>query len=97
MQRVLDHYTDDFEMTSPYIVSIANDGSGTLKGKEKVGAYWAKALANFPDLRFEIIDVLFSINSITIYYISVSKNRKAAEFFQLNDDGKAYKAIAHYD
>jgi ketosteroid isomerase-like protein len=47
LQRVLAHYTDDFEMTSPYIVSIANDANGTLKGKEKVAAYWATALNNF--------------------------------------------------
>jgi ketosteroid isomerase-like protein len=96
LDRVLSHYTEDFEMTSPYIVSIANDPSGTLKGKDKVGAYWGNALKKFTDLRFDLIDVLYSIDSVTIYYHSVSKNSKVAEFFLFDGSGKVQKAIAHY-
>ena len=39
LQRVLSHYTDDFEMTSPKIVQIAGEPSGRLVGKAAVGAY----------------------------------------------------------
>ena len=38
--RILDHYADDFEMTSPYIVTLAGEPGGTLRGKAAVGAYW---------------------------------------------------------
>ena len=96
LSRVLSHYTEDFEMTSPYIVTIAGEPSGTLKGKDKVGAYWQNALGQYSDLRFELIDVLYSMRSVTIYYHSVSKNKKVAEFFLFDDSGKVYKAIAHY-
>ena len=47
--RILSHYTDDFEMTSPVIIQVAGEPSGTLKGKKDVGAYWAKALQLSPD------------------------------------------------
>ena len=51
LNRILSHYEDDFEMSSPVIVQMAGEPSGTLRGKAAVGAYWRKALA-LP--RFEI-------------------------------------------
>ena len=41
---ILSHYEDDFEMASPLIVEVAGEPSGVLHGKDKVGAYWEKAL-----------------------------------------------------
>jgi ketosteroid isomerase-like protein len=58
LSRILSHYEDDFEMTSPVIVSITGEPSGRLKGKEKVGAYWWKALQRIPNLRFELMTPL---------------------------------------
>jgi len=36
--RILSHYTDDFEMSSPLIVQLMDEPSGTLKGKTAVRA-----------------------------------------------------------
>jgi hypothetical protein len=33
LERILAHYTDDFEIPSPLIVERMNEPSGTLKGK----------------------------------------------------------------
>jgi hypothetical protein len=55
--RILAHYEDDFEMASPLIVEIAGEPWGVLPGKEKIGAYWEKALRLSPDLRFEKLGV----------------------------------------
>ena len=33
IERVLSHYTDDFEMNSPFIVEFADEPSGILNGK----------------------------------------------------------------
>ena len=66
--RILSHYSDNFEMSSPVIVQVAGEPSGALKGKEAVGAYWAKALQLNPDLRFELVSTLVGVNSITLYY-----------------------------
>ena len=96
LDQVLSHYTDDFEMTTPLIASLMNEPSGTLKGKANVGEYWKLGLQKYPDLKFELLEVLNSVNSITIYYKTIS-NKNAVEFFLLNDEGKAYKAIAHYN
>jgi hypothetical protein len=42
LRRVLSHYADDFEMSSPVITQVAADPSGTLQGKAAVGACGAK-------------------------------------------------------
>src|SRR5262245_31681453 len=68
LDRILAHYSDQFEMSSPVIIQIAGEPSGTLKGKDAVGAYWAKALSLIPDLRFELVTTLIGVNSITLYY-----------------------------
>lgn len=95
LDKILGHYTDDFEMTTPMIVSLMNEASGMLKGKTNVGNYWQVGLQKYPDLKFELLDVLSGVSSVTIYYKSVA-NKKAVEFFLFNDEGKVYKSMAHY-
>lgn len=95
LSRILAHYSDDFEMTSSYIVQITGEPSGTLCGKAAVGAYWAKALEKFPDLQFEPQQLLYSPTSVTLVYLS-NRSGLAAEVFFVNADGKIHKAVAHY-
>jgi len=95
LDRIMSHYADDFQMTSPFIVKLLNEPTGTIKGKEKVRAYWAKALQRLPDLHFDLIEVLTSVDSITIYYHAVL-GKRGAEVFFFNAEGKVSRAIAHY-
>jgi hypothetical protein len=92
--RILSHYTDDFEMSSPVIIQVAGELSGTLKGKEAVGSYWAKALQLVPNLHFELVSTLVGVNSITLYYNGV--RGASAEVFHFNQTGKVTSAFAHY-
>jgi ketosteroid isomerase-like protein len=96
LARILAHYADDFQMTSPVIATLMNEPSGTIKGKENVRAYWAKALERLPDLHFDLIEALASVDSITIYYHAVL-GKRAVEVLFLNGDGKVSRAIAHYN
>lgn len=94
LARVLAHYAEDFEMSSPYIAQIAGEASGVLKGKAAVGAYWKLALARMPQLRFELITTLVGASSITLYYQGA--RGLAAEVFFFGADGAVVKAAAHY-
>ncbi len=96
LERVLAHYSDHFEMNSPFIVQIAGEPTGRLTGKEAVGAYWAKALAILPDLRFELISVLTGVDSVVVHYRGAG-GRQAAEVFHFGPDGKVARAFAHYE
>ena len=95
LQRILSHYADDFEMSSPVIIQVANEPSGTLRGKTTVGDYWTKALQLIPHLHFELIATLVGVSSITLYYRG-ARGRLAAEVFHFNQDKKVAKAFAHY-
>lgn len=94
LERILAHYRDDFEMSSPVIVQIADEPSGRLKGKVAVGAYWTKALALIPELHFELVTTLLGADSITLYYTGA--RGMAAEVFFFDRERKVVRAHAHY-
>ena len=94
LERILSHYDDDFEMSSPVIAKVVAEPSGTLRGKSAVRDYWAKALAAAPDLRFELLTLLVGANSVTLYY--KGHRGLAAEVFHFGSNGKVSKAYAHY-
>lgn len=95
LDGILSHYAEDFEMSSPVIIMVAGEPSGTLKGKAAVRAYWKKALKLIPDLKFELLSVLTGVSSITLYYRG-ARDRLAAEVFHFGPDQKVTRAFAHY-
>jgi SnoaL-like domain len=92
---ILSHYTEDFEMASPFIAQVMNEPSGKLQGKPNVAGYWAKGLERSPDLRFELLTVLTGAESVTLYYRN-HRGQSVAEVFYFAPDGKIEKAAAHY-
>ncbi|MFZ5447113.1 MAG: nuclear transport factor 2 family protein [Thermodesulfobacteriota bacterium] len=96
LDRIMSHYSDDFEITSPFIVRLINEPAGTIKGKQNVRAYWAKALGRIPDLHFELIEVLTSVDSIAIYYNAVL-GKRAIELLFFDKNGKVTRGVAHYN
>lgn len=95
MDRILSHYSDDVEITTPMIKIALDIETGTLKGKAAVADYWSKALKKFPDLTFELIDVTQSVDSIALYYKSVM-NKTSIEVMFFDEQGLVRKIIAHY-
>jgi glutathione S-transferase len=94
IDRILAHYTDDVELSSPFVVSIAGEASGTLKGKDALRAYWTKALDLLPTLHFELVDVLSGVNFLTIYYRGHRGN--VAETMHLDPSRKVRFATSCY-
>ena len=95
LERILSHYSEDFEMASPLIVERMGEPSGVLKGKAAVRPYWEQGLAAQPPLRFELLDVLTGIRSITIYYRSVGR-RVVAEVLEFNPQKEVVRGAAHW-
>jgi ketosteroid isomerase-like protein len=96
LERILAYYSDDFEMTTPLIVKLMNHPTGTLKGKETIKPFWEKALTLIPGLRFELLDVLSSVDSISIHYKAVF-GKRGMEVLFFDSKGKIKKSIAHYN
>lgn len=96
LDRILSHYADDFEMTSPLIVSLMNEPNGMLKGKQNVGAYWAKALERRPELKFSLQKATFGVNSIAIHFQSET-GKSSIDWCFFGEDGKVVKSFAHHN
>ena len=75
LDRILSHYVEDFEMSSPLIIERKIDPSGVLRGKAAIRDYWAIGLAVVPPIQFELIDVHVGINAIGILYRSIGRRR----------------------
>jgi ketosteroid isomerase-like protein len=95
IDRILSHYTDDFEMSSPLIVERFDLPEGKLKGKQAVAEYWRPSLSMSPPLQFELIEVFVGIESITLYYNNIGR-RLVAETLLFNRSGKVIHGMAQW-
>jgi ketosteroid isomerase-like protein len=74
LERILAHYSDDFEMRSPLIVERGFAATGVLHGKEAIRPYWGAGIATAkPPLVFELIDAYAGVNTVAIHYRSVGR------------------------
>lgn len=96
IERILSHYTEDFEIESPLALKRFPESKGILVGKEAVRKYWQMGLSQNPELRFEILETLKGVNSLTIYYESKSTKKRVTELMIFNGQGKVRKAIVNY-
>ncbi len=94
LERILSHYHDDFVMSSPRIANVAGEPSGVLKGKSEIGAYWKKALALAPVLRFELIETFLGADCVVLHYRGV--RGPAAEVFFFDGEGRVVRSAANY-
>lgn len=96
LDRILSHYSDDVEATTPMIKVALGIESGTLRGKDLARRYWQAALERVPDLHFQLIECTQSVESIALYYKSVM-GKMAIEVMFFDEDGKVSRVIAHYN
>ncbi len=95
IDKILTHYDESFEMSSPAIIKLTGQPSGTLRGKAAVGDYWSGALEKFPDLEFKLLHTLCGANSVALIYEGVLG--LSNEVFLFGKNGKIIRAYAHYD
>ncbi|MGB2693252.1 MAG: nuclear transport factor 2 family protein [Thermodesulfobacteriota bacterium] len=95
INHILSHYSDEVVFTSPFIVKLLGDKTGTIQGIANLRSYFIKGLEAYPNLKFELYQVLTGVDSITLYYKTVNE-MLAAEVMELNSEGKIAKVIAHY-
>jgi ketosteroid isomerase-like protein len=96
LNRILDHYADEVVLVSPVALKLLNNGDGTVKGKAALRDYFLRGLQAFPDLRFELVDVLAGVETIVVVYENNVRGGRSAEVMQLNDAGKIRRVWANY-
>jgi hypothetical protein len=95
LERILDHYTEDVEVTSPLAEAVLGPGRLTVRGKPALRHYWGKALARYPDLRFVLYRAYAGSHSVVLHYQSI-QGLVGAECMELDAEGRIYRVLAHY-
>ena len=96
MPAIMSHYADDVVLVSPVAVMILNDPLGTVKGKGALEAYFRKALEVYPNLKFDLLDIMWGLSSVVLYYVN-QKGTKTGEFMELDSSGKVVRVVANYN
>jgi ketosteroid isomerase-like protein len=96
LDMIMSHYTENIVLISPVAAKLLNDPSGTVTGKEALRSYFKKGLEVYPDLKFELLDVMWGVSGVMLYYINQNKI-KTGEFMELDLTGKVTKVIATYN
>lgn len=95
LEAILAHYAEDVELSSPFVVQVLGDPSGTIRGKDQLRMYISLGLAMFPDLHFHLIQVFTGVSSLVLHYRSVD-DILAAETMVFNVQGQVARVLAHY-
>ena len=96
LDEIMSHYAADVVLVSPVAARILNDPSGTLKGTEAVRAYFRRGLDAYPHLKFELIDVMWGLSSVVLYYVN-QNGTKTGEFMEMDTGTKVVRVVANYN
>ena len=95
LDRILSHYSEDVEVTSPLMETVLGPGRVSVRGKQALREYWGPALARYPDLQFVVFRAYAGLNSLVLHYQSV-QGLVAAECMEFDDQGAVRRVLSHY-
>jgi len=95
LDQIMTHYEDHAELISPVVVQLLNNPAGRVVGEENLRLYFQKGLATFPELHFTLIEVLWGIQSVVLYYEN-QRGTHTAEYMELSPEGKVMRVVANY-
>jgi len=95
LDQIMMHYDDAIELTSPAAAQLLGRADGKVVGKPNLRAYFQRGLDAYPELHFQLEDVLWGVNSVVLYYTN-QKGTHTAEFMELSAGGKVARVVANY-
>ena len=95
LDAIVSHYAPDVVLTSPVAAKILSDPSGTVRGETALRDYFRRGLEAYPDLHFELLEVMAGLSSVVLCYTN-QKGTKTAEFMELGKNGKIVRVVANY-
>ena len=96
LEAILAHYAEGVVLTSPVAARLLGDPAGNVRGKAAVRDYFSKGLEAFPNLKFELVDVMWGLSSVVLYYVN-QRGTKTGEFMEIDGDGKVVRVVANYN
>jgi hypothetical protein len=95
LDAIMSHYADDVEIASPVAAQLLGTLDGRVSGKPALRAYFARGLAAFPQLRFDLKSVFVGTDTIVLYYAN-QRGTDTAEVMELDARGRVKRMRATY-
>ena len=95
LDRILSHYAPDAVVTTPVAAVRVPESGGVVRGHDALRAYWGPALDAMPDLRFELVEAMPTVDGVTILYRN-QRSQLVAETVLWGDDGPVHTAVVAY-
>jgi hypothetical protein len=95
LQQILAYYSEDVELSSPFVAKLTGQSESSVRGKSALRDYFARGLKAYPTLRFDFIRLYAGVRSCVLEYHSVNGMR-AAELMEFDEQGKVRRVLAHY-
>lgn len=92
----MSHYAPDVVLISPVAARLLDDSSGRVVGKKALLDYFRRGLRAYPNLAFTLLEVMWGISTIVLYYLN-QNDTKSGEFMELAPDEKVVRVVAHYN
>ena len=87
LEAILSHHAESVALTSLLATRVL--------GKPALRAYFAKALAASPSLKFELLDVFTGVNSVAVYFRHSIRGLQI-EIMELDADGRITRVLVHH-
>lgn len=68
LDRILAHYARDVVFRSQVAARVVPESQGIVRGIDALRHYWGTALAQAPDLRFEVLEVFAGVSTMVIRF-----------------------------
>jgi hypothetical protein len=95
LDSIMSHYDANAVLISPAAAKILDAPSGTVDGNSALRSYFKRGLELYPNLHFELLDVMWGLFSIVLYYKN-QKSTHTAEFMEFGENGKIVRVVANY-
>ena len=95
LDRILAHYADGVVFTSPIVSRIMGVEDGTVRGKAALRDYFAKGLAAFPDLHFQLMALTTGVASLSMVLFNQA-GRMVVQTLELDADRKVVRVVVSY-
>ncbi len=95
LEAIVSHYAANVVLVSPTVAKVLGTVASEVKGKEALRSYFARGLEAYPDITFELVDVLSGLSSVVLYYVN-QNGTKTGEFMEFDETGKVFRVVANY-
>ena len=94
LERILSHYADNVEVTSPLVPKVLGGDQLSVRGKANLRDF-RRGLDAYPDLKFTLWGAYAGVQSVIVHYESV-RGMGSAELMRIRLDGRVSEVLAHY-